>query len=596
MEMATNVRAGAVMAAFALLVGAGTVQATSASASTADAGHSFYVNNLPRSGCSDNGPGTFARPWCDFTPVNDGVFGPGTHILLASGATWDQELILPASGAPGQDDVLSSYGTGPRPEITRDGIASDVDISMTNPSYWRVSNLNITGAGVGIYIYYSTLFHHDLSFNNLYLHDINGVNPQTSTGITCTTIPGVFMSAGIYMTGDVSFGPAQYALKGVTVNQIQGTHNQDSISFDWCNGAGATDGSAGSNLVQDVVLSHLYLHDDGGPAPAGSFGCADSLRLVNLSHVIVRDSVLNDEAACYAPNGTAAIFTGRDSDFDFVNDIITNVPNEGTYDQTGIDFEAFDSGTNGIHDDYIAHNAGPGAELLGDGLDTTSVLNVSGNLFVDNAGADNPNYRCSLSDWGTSTEFSGSIEDNLYYEPTCFLGVVGAGDISGFTVSGNVAAASAAATTYAAEEYGTHQGANDWSYDYSTNGSGWSQLHYSPGSGQWTAKSGQAGTISRFDESAAGGWVARTWTAPQAGVIDIRGLALGLGSGGNGMVEITQDGRTLFAATPVGRDTSVETNLSAVSVAAGDQLRFEIQSSGSDTATVSWTPAIAYQQ
>src|SRR5260370_40205035 len=119
---------------------------------------SYYVNNQSGSNCSDTGAGTSqSAPWCDFTPVNSTTFGPGYQILLARGATWDQEMDIKGSGSASASATIEAYGTGANPKIIRNGNASDLGIRMTHPSYWNVNDLQTGDAGTGILVYCDSL-------------------------------------------------------------------------------------------------------------------------------------------------------------------------------------------------------------------------------------------------------------------------------------------------------------------------------------------------------------------------------------------------------------------------------------------------------
>ena len=203
---------------------------------------------------------------------------------------------LTGTGTSSNWITVSSYGSGTR-RIIRNGNVSDRGIRLTNPDYWAFSNLEVGSAGVGILVEFTTAGRSGLSFTNIYVHDCRGYwidSPSNSDHI--------FISSGIYVTGSVSVPSGQYVLTNVTMTNIEGTHDQDSVSLDWDNGQSVTGGGGTDN----VLLKNLYLHDDNGPAS----GCADSLRFSSATNVTVMDSILNDEAACQTSSGTAAVFWG----------------------------------------------------------------------------------------------------------------------------------------------------------------------------------------------------------------------------------------------------------------------------------------------
>ena len=91
---------------------------------------------------------------------------------------------------------------------------------------------------------------------------------------------------------------------------------------------------------------------------------------------------------------------------------------------------------------------------------------------------------------------------------------------------------------------------------------------------------------------------ARAWTAPRAGTVDVTGRAAKMNTDGNGVVvKITKNGETVWGArTIAGTDTTgIATNVSGISVVAGDVIRFEIANNGSWTSDATrWDPTIAY--
>ena len=95
-----------------------------------------------------------------------------------------------------------------------------------------------------------------------------------------------------------------------------------------------------------------------------------------------------------------------------------------------------------------------------------------------------------------------------------------------------------------------------------------------------------------------GNATARAWTAPRAGTVDISGRAAKMNTAGNGViVKITKNGTPIWGArTIAGSDTTgIATNVSGVSVAAGDVIRFEIANNGDWTSdATSWDPTVAY--
>jgi hypothetical protein len=517
------------------------------------------------------------------------MFGPGDQILLVRGATWDQQMTLNGSGDPPNYASVNAYGSGPRPRIIRNGNESDRAIRMNDPSYWSVSNLEIGSAGTGILVYFDTLYHAGLQFRNIYVHDIRGIHQgDTASG----QADRIFSSAGIEITGLVTATSVQYALSDVTLSNIEGTHNTDSISFDWFNGMGTTDGGDGHTLVRNVTLDHLYLHDDNGPAA----GCDEGMRLVDMMNVVILDSILSDEAACYSQSGTAAIIFGRLQNVTFVNSIETNVRSTQSPDMTGFDYE-YSNDQVWIGDSYIGGNAGAAIELLAvHGNDDHSISEIAGNVFVGDGNGAVLRFR-------RMSDPTGTIRDNLYDEPAGFLTSIDA-DFSAFTVTNNIRVP-VSLISNAAHDFSGIQGVNDWSYQYSADGTTWTDLTYDGIRQTWTPSvSATVPLITQFDQqpdTCPTCDVARAWTAPFTGTVSIRGriLKADIGGGDGIGARITKNGVTIWGPESVAYNdqTGVEANLDHLSVVPGDIIRFVVDNGGranNDHDLASWDPSVAY--
>ena len=576
------------------------------------AGSTYYVNNASGSGCSDSGPGSITTPWCTFTPANALTFGPGDQLLLASGDTWDQQLTLHGAGSAASPAVLSSYGSGARPKILRDGSASEMAIDAENPSYFNYSNLELGDAGIGLRVYLTTLGHAGLNFTNISVHDNTGW-AFSAANAQCESTNRMFVPAGIGITGDVpAFSSSDYALDGVNFTNIVGTRNVDSVSLEMCNGIASTanglswqyngtalttDGKDDYTLIRDVVMRGLNFSGDDGP---GSGSCPDALRINDSENVEVVDSSLNDET-CATSTGTAAVILQRTHNVRFVNDILTNTPNTGSTDQTAIDFEKHNTDAQ-IDHDYIAGNAGGGIELLAihgaDDQDNGQV--IQSNLFADNGSA-TPNYTGSVDIIGNSFTQTATVQGNIFDEPSGgLLATLGGASGSGVTASQNLDVHS---ETNSAESFSSTQGSGNWSYEYSTtSGASWSNLTWDSALNQWDTGSA-APAVSQFEQlpsACSTCLVARTWTAPTAGTVSIRADALALQSGGDGVtVGVQLNQNTLVPNSTVTTSAESPVSLDAVSVAAGDKIRFEVgagsASNNSDDLT-SFDPSIAFTQ
>ena len=597
-----------------------------ASATSAFSATNYYVNNRPDSNCTDSGPHSVAHPWCTFSPVNKiKTFAPGDQILLARGGSWNQQMTLAGHGSPSEPITLGAYGQGADPKILRNQASGDICVLLMDASYWDISDLEVGRASVGILLHYTQLFNNGIDISHIYAHDNKGIwagySPEYpaqrkvkdpfAASLNINLSSGILFNIASYLT----FSASQYVLKGVTVSDVRGANNVDSLAFD----AERTtiEGQDGHNAFQDVVMNGLVFASDNGHQgeayQRAGLGCSDALRLLGMTNVTLMNSVLLDEAGCRTPTGTAALMLGRVSKVRIVNNIFFGVPHSGSPDETAIDFEWSESEVE-LHANLFAGNAGPAVEILNiHPGDHTNAFDFCGNTFADNAHSHRPGAASVWQDnngrnYGTP---SGKIRNNLVFEKH-----------GPFLAGKNIAMISnvnqhetALGPNYAAELFSSTQGKNQWRYQYEGSDSTWIDLpHYSEaiGNGAWMRSETQF--VSAFDlqpascsGSCTAGGVARAWVAPRAGTISIRGRVLKSDShGGNGVnaninlvssrgvaqIWPSAGGRKAIAGSD---DAGFGTDVDSIQVAQGDVIRFEVHANGDNAHdVVSWTPSIGY--
>lgn len=590
------------------------------------AGNTYYLNNQSGSNCNDAGPHTENQPWCTFTPINEvKSFSPGDQILLARGGMWNQEMTLAGSGTPSEPITLSAYGSGANPKILRNQAISDICVLLTDASYWNISNMEVGRASVGILLHYTRLFNNGISISNIYAHDSKGIWGGYSTDHPVAKDAmdpfaaslNINLSSGILfnISSNLTFSSFQYVLKGVSVSNIRGTNNLDSVAFDA--ETNTVDNRDGHNAFQDVTLNNLFLFGDDGHAAkayqAAGLGCSDSLRLLGVSSVKLLNSVLYNEAACHTATGTAAVILGRVSDVTFVNSIFFGVPATNSPDETSIDLEWSETRVD-LHANLFAGNAGAAVEILNIHKgDHTSDIDFYDNTFTNNSLSFRPGAASIWEDYkgqdyGTP---SGSVQNNLYTELTG--GFFAGRNINSITTSNNLL--TLRAPHYAAEQFSSTQGKNQWRYMYEGSESRWTNLpSYSATdyNGAWEIS--PARYISAFNLAPASctgscdtGGVARVWVAPRSGTISIRGRILKSDArGGSGVYAVVNhvSGRSVTQIWPAsggkqlvaGTDqVGYATDVDYISVAAGDMIRFEVTANGDNAYdTASWTPSVGY--
>jgi hypothetical protein len=567
-----------------------------------------------------------AEPWCTFSPANKlRTFSPGDQILLARGSYWNQQLSLAGHGTASEPITLGAYGMGPDPKILRNQAVSDICVLVTDAGYWKITNLEVGRASVGILLHYTQLFNNGVKISHIYAHDNKGIwagySPDYpvhrkvldpfATSLNINLSSGILFNIASYLT----FSSSQYVLKDVTVSDVRGANNVDSVAFDA--ETNTIDNQDGHNAFQDVVMTGLVFASDDGHAgdvyQRAGLGCSDALRLLGMTNVMLINSVLLDEAGCRTPSGTAAVILGRVSKVRFINNIFFGVPHSGSPDETAIDFEWSESEVD-LQANLFAGNAGPAVEILNiHPGDHTSAIDFCSNTFAQNAHSRRPGAASIWEDnkgrgYGAPT---GKIRNNLFFEQH-----------GPFLAGKNIALIAnvnqhqtALVANYAAELFSPIQGKNQWRYLYESSVSNWSDLpQYSATleNGAWLK--GDSQFVSAFNllpASCSGacttGGVARAWAAPRAGTVSIRGRVLKSDPrGGNGaqasvnlvsLRGVTQvwppaGGRQLIASTD---QTGYATDVDAIRVAQGDVLRFEVHANGDNAHdSVSWTPSIGY--
>jgi hypothetical protein len=589
-------------------------------------GTTYFINNQTGSNCNDAGPHTQAQPWCSFAPINQvKLLSPGDQVLLARGGTWDEQLTLTGSGSATQPIVLGAYGTGANPRIVRNQAISDLCVLLTDASNWEISNLEVARASVGILLHYTQLFNNGIAISNIYAHDNKGIwSGFTTDHPVSHKVADPFaarlninLSSGILfnISSTLTFSSSQYVLRGVSVANILGRNNVDSVSFDA--ETNTTDNQDGHNAFQDVTLNGLILASDNGHAGSAyqhaGLGCSDSLRLLGMMNVKLLNSVLYDEAACRTASGTAAVILGRVSDVTFVNNIFFGVPATNSPDETGIDFEWSETRVN-LLANLFAANAGAGVEILNIHRgDHTDGIDFSGNTFTNNSRSLRPGAASIWEDNRGSgyASPSGRLENNFYSESN---GKFFAGkSIASVTNLKNVT--TAAGSDYAAQQFAQLLWRSGWRYMYVTSDSTWADMPmYSATDydGAWEVSPAQYVSAFNLMPASGGGTrdfggVARVWVAPRPGTISIRGHVLRSdGQAGSGVYAVINhvSGRNVTQIWPStsgkqfveGSDQAgYATDVDSISVSAGDAIRFEVTANGDDSNdTTSWTPSVAY--
>ncbi len=560
----------------------------------------YFISNKPGGKGSNANAGTSPEhPWADFAPVHQIALRPGDRIMLERGSCWNQQLTVKDSGEKGFGGcAIDAYGEGPLPKIIRNGGPLERCIVLHDVSHWRISNVEVGHAGVGILVLYETPMHEGLRMDHIYVHHCYGIfvrdmaegPARVQARADCAAL-----SAGILITSKKQeLTPEQYVCRGINLDYIEGCHNGDSIAIDPFDGGNVT----GENVYafHDVSLNHLYLHDDDGPNPGG---IPDSLRLVRSIRVNIMNSWLDRCCGQFTTSGTAMVFLGGVTDVRFINNAFTRTPDSGSVDQCAVDFEGSTRQVK-LWNNFFGYNAGPGVEFLDiHGVESYSEGHeVSGNAFEDNGRSTHGGQDGSggIHHYGGNLA-TGVIRDNLVHEPGRPLYH---GEFVNFQLKNNLQAGRELANSI--NDFAAAQGQNGWRYQVRTSGGDWQDLPFYDEARQvWTYdEDDKLAWISRHEMFAAepGTSVARAWKVPAAGKLAIRGRAVKTYAGGAQVqLRITQNGQDLWSHLECsGKERDgYEVVLDDVPVTEGDIIRFEVTGPAGWIADgVSWAPTLGY--
>jgi hypothetical protein len=488
-------------------------------------------------------------------------------------------MTLIGSGTSSSYLTVAPYGSGAAPIINGNGNTSFVALNLYNNSYVQVEGLSIENSETGILID-DTANQTGYRFLNLNLSG-NETGIQSPSG----------SNAGI--------------ASDVLVQDVTGANNQLS-----CPGTCAGPALFLGN-VSHVLVDRLNTYSN---CMATAWGLGSG-----ASDVVIENSESQNDGDCHSTGGTTANFLDNDTNVTFVNDIVEDVPQQGMVDLSGIDIEPQDGPDANIsmEDNYIANNAGPGIQILDHPAPITNV-NISGNVLSGNGTLYQRSWKTPIwgqiwtSEWLKGfVDATGSITNNLYNAPTGTGGfevAYGGADFNEIAQSNNIDVSGPSGVYYAANGFScTTQGANQWSYQSTTDNATWKSLSgcvwVNALDQEWSTGGPSAGFVSNFEElppSTSTSWVARSWTAPSTGSVSIRGRVLmsdpTCASGAT--AEITKNGSSTPLWGPqviaAGDNVGVNSDLDGVSVNPGDVLHFAVRESGSGQCRVSWTPSVGY--
>jgi hypothetical protein len=563
----------------------------------------YFVSNKPGGRGNNANDGTSeATPWRDLAPVHMRTLQPGDRILLERGSCWNQELLINDSGTEDAWCELGAYGSGPRPKIIRNGDAVERGIRMTNVSYWRVHDLEVGHAGIGILVMYDTPGHAGLHLEDIYVHDCYGINvgwfPAEGAARKQAEKDRSGLSSGIWITCEpMELEPGEYVMRDIVLDRIEGTYNADSVAITPNSKAftGHREGEV-SYPMRDIVLNHLNFHDDVAPNPGG---IPDTLRLIHCENALVQNSLFDNECGRHTNSGTAIVLMVGMKDLTYVNCSFTRTPDTGSHDQCGIDFESTNRNVR-VRSCYFGQNAGPGVEFLDIWGEKCFSLDheVSGSAFEENGWSTHGGQAGSGGIHHYGGNFASAvIRDNLVYEPGKPLYH---GEFVNFELINNLVAKQPLSN--AIHGFSGEQGLNGWRYQMRGASGDWRDLvAFDEEQQTWSANGDpSAAWVSAMElcTTDPGVTAARTWQAERAGTVAIRGCALKTyGEGADATVQISLNDAIIWGPQQLvaGDWDGAEAHLDGLKVAAGDLIRFEVRGrAGGPRDAVSWAPTVAY--
>ena len=399
----------------------------------------FYIDP---NGSNCNDGLTPETPFAGFEPINNMVLKPGDKVLLKRGGCWNELLIINGQGTPDNFIEIGSYGEGKLPVIRRNGLIHERCVRVNNPSYLKMSDMEVCDGGAGIVIFYDHCFHNESVYlSNITAHDFYGIyrasgefsSREEWKSYRCDDRVG--FSFGICVTGnDTVETRNERVLSDFRVSNCEIYHTGGGLGLDWCDHKNCDGTESGKNKFGNVLFENVYLHHNNIPDVSVS-----SLFIQCVTKAVFRNSTI-DVGAGGAPWGAAAIHLQIAKNVLIDNVVIKNMPHTGTNDECGIDFE---TDTCVIKDCVFENNAGAGIEFLankdGSSNPVSRNIHIIGCRFIHNNWAKvYPEAgQIQIVNWNVDNRPTGTICDCYFENPEGIASVNGDGFLDGMVQMGN---------------------------------------------------------------------------------------------------------------------------------------------------------------
>lgn len=559
---------------------------TATSAATYPSNTTYYIDNSGGSGCSNANTGTSSSaPWCDFANVNGSTFAQGDQILLRSGDTWNQALSPAGSGVSGNPITIGCFPSTSCatywPVVRAPNTSTDA-ISITNGDWWTINQVTINQGANGIHFNFTTLNHQGYVLQNVYI-------TGTGQGIVFDGFnqnPQYTVPSGNYIYSNVTISTA--TVTNQTKNGIEFVADYPMVQ---------TTSSCCTNAQQNIVVKDVTVTN---------IACG-ALGLANASHVKMLGMYV-DNADTSGCSGAANYIVAVD-DAVWANGIFNNTPWTNANDNPAFNLDNHVTGLR-WRGSYFRGNYGSALEWTENPCfhtctsTTDTGAEISSNAFTMNSRQNSPSFYGDI-DNTYAPYATGTAQDNLYYDVPQTYNTFAHNSL--YTLTNNVSVSSDGNLYNGGYQFSSTQGTNGWTYtSNAATGSFANMSSYSSTTGVWT--DGLGGFVSRFDmvpPTNSLRWVAKVWTAPRAGTINIRGWILKNELGGDGVQAAIAGGLggSWIWQSVIGANDQVgtSTNVSNVSVTAGEEIMFCLNDGGWNGGTynnsydmVSWSPSVAY--
>ena len=544
------------------------------------AGAVYYIDTL---GSNSNNGTSAGTAWRNFDSVNIRTFQPDDRILFKRGCVWNQEMTLHGSGTALSWITVDAYGSGNKPKIKRNNMASDMTITISGGDFWSINNLELCNAGMGIVAEYSTLNHEGLKVRNIYAHDME---------LVWRDFDGPYQESALLNISQIRWplpkpGAADCHFKNIEISDCR-TYR----TLPWSLGIFDNYIDWTDHCYKDVVIKNNVFLDFRG-----------AIGLEFTTNAIIIDNVFINGGYAPQSQGTTGIFFWHLKQINVINNFLDTVANTGNNDMSWIDVEGYTDSIR-LSNNYVANTAGGAFEwLFLDGRPNAYNTNnsVTGNTFVNIGTGNSFSKGCIYTYVSGGGPFGGIATDNLYQNRSGFAVTAGSGSFSNWTMQNNQAVLPENIYSSLAQFSGT-QGENHWTYEY-FDGVNWANMSYNSINERWYAGNARLSRCNFLPDDSAAVKISKVWTAPTAGYISIRGRVLKNDiSGGDGVeARISCNGAQIWPSGSVPQtvafddQSGFDANVNALPVSAGDKIAFEIDGKESCANDLtSWAPCLVF--